>query len=135
MRVQANGALHIGSGSHHIRFQYGEINGDNNPSGIGMPISGSGPYLEVLYSRLHGAGGNSGKGCADPYGCYGAYYAGHHSLWGAISSITTGGMPSISTIRGITMWATTSSGTMCCMGTVCRSPWAGRVWHFAGVGQ
>lgn len=81
MRVQANGALHIGSDSHHIRFQYGEINGDNNPSGIGMLISGSGPYLEVLYSRLHGAGGNSGKGCADPYGCYGAYYAGHHSLW------------------------------------------------------
>lgn len=77
----AAGALHIGADSHHIRFQNGEITGDNNTSGDGMLISGKGPYLEILRSKIHGAGGSGGKGCRDPYGCYAAYYAGHSSLW------------------------------------------------------
>ena len=75
------GALYIGGDSHHIRFQNGEMNGDNNPSGAAMMIAGSGPYLEILNSTIHGTGGNRGQGCTDPFGCYAAYYAGHHALF------------------------------------------------------
>lgn len=76
-----NGALYIGGDSHHIRFQNGEMNGDNNPSGAAMMIAGSGPYLEILNSTIHGTGGNRGRGCRDPFGCYAAYYSGHHALF------------------------------------------------------
>jgi parallel beta-helix repeat protein len=75
------GAMYIGGDSHHIRFQNGEMDGDKNTSGAAMMISGSGPYLEILNSTIHGAGGNKGQGCTDPFGCYAAYYAGHHALF------------------------------------------------------
>jgi parallel beta-helix repeat protein len=77
----AAGALYVGGDSHHLRFQNGEMNGDNNPSGSGSLIQGSGPYLEILNSKIHGAGGNRGLGCTTPSGCYAAYYSGHHGLF------------------------------------------------------
>jgi parallel beta-helix repeat protein len=75
-----NGGLYLDCTAHHIRFQNGEFT-TSQSSGAAMWIQGCGHHLEVLNSIISNAGGNAGKGCTDPYGCYGMYWGGKNSLF------------------------------------------------------
>jgi parallel beta-helix repeat protein len=75
-----NGSFSIDGASHHVRWQNGEFT-NTESAGANMFIGGSGHHLEVLNTDIHDAGGGGGKGCTDPYGCYGMYWSGSDSLF------------------------------------------------------
>jgi parallel beta-helix repeat protein len=68
-------AFYIGTDSHHIRFQNGEIK-----NGWQVNVQGGASYLEILNSKIHDAGKGNCAALADPR-CYGFYMTGHDNLF------------------------------------------------------